>query len=315
MIETLPWWDLAATVARGLSYIAIVSVPGMALVLALLWRAGSDDTIRSGTPSRPTVLPGQRHLLIVQLVLIALGLLSVSLYFLIQIGSINQQGLSGMLDYPMGAILAESALGDGTRLRLGGLALAAAPAVMLLLPVITVSRRFIHVCLALWLMASVVLAWSFAVFGHVVNLPATGRLFITVHLLCIALWVGSLYGLLHLCRRLDMPTLKVFMRMYGNIGWFMIGGLLISGLLLVWQLVGSLEALTASDYGRLLLLKLGLVSLMMALGAMNRFRLVPALDSSGGVTRLQRSIRAECVFAVMVLGITAVLTTLTGPPQ
>jgi len=321
MIDALPWWDLAGTVTRGLSYLAIVSVPGMALVFALLWRPWSDDAVGSvakagpepGPEQGPETIQGQRHLLMVQLVLIVLGWLTISLHFLIQIGDINQQGLSGMLDYQMGAILAESALGDGTRLRLGALALAAAPGV-LLLPFITLSRRLQQLCLALWLLASVVLAWSFAVFGHVVNLPLTGQLLIVVHLLCIAMWVGSLYGLLHLCRHLDTATLMVFMRAYGNVGWFMIGGLLVSGLVLAWQLVGSLAALTGSGYGRLLLLKLGLVSLMMGLGAMNRFRLVPGLGKSDGVARLQRSIRAECVLAVLVLAVTAVLTTVTGPP-
>ena len=51
---------------------------------------------------------------------------------------------------------------------------------------------------------------------------------------------------------------------------------------------------------------------LLSLGALNKFRLVPALKTAGA-RPLQRSILGEMLLAVVILALTAVLTTVTGP--
>ena len=76
--------------------------------------------------------------------------------------------------------------------------------------------------------------------------------------------------------------------------------------------VGSVPALVGSDYGRLLLVKLGLVAMIAGLAAWNRFWLVPRLarDGISGRTwsRLAMAIRLEAIGLVLVLGLTSALT-------
>ena len=53
----------------------------------------------------------------------------------------------------------------------------------------------------------------------------------------------------------------------------------VTGGVLSWLEVGSLDALTSTGYGQLLIAKVLLVAWIAALGAYNHFRLVPALAS------------------------------------
>ena len=54
--------------------------------------------------------------------------------------------------------------------------------------------------------------------------------------------------------------------------------LLLAGVMLAALQVRTPAALIATDYGRLLLLKLALVALLLGLGALNRLVLTPALE-------------------------------------
>jgi copper transport protein len=71
--------------------------------------------------------------------------------------------------------------------------------------------------------------------------------------------------------------------------------------------VGRLEGLWTTNYGRLLLIKLALLGALLALAAMNRWRLTAAAaESDGGATRrLVRSISLETVLVVTILGVAA----------
>jgi copper transport protein len=85
---------------------------------------------------------------------------------------------------------------------------------------------------------------------------------------------------------------------------------------MAWFQVRHPEALVTTDYGRLLLLKLGLVAGLLGLAALNRFRLTPALvrGDTGAAGRLGSSILAETGLVVAILLATAALGT-TPPPR
>jgi putative copper resistance protein D len=101
-------------------------------------------------------------------------------------------------------------------------------------------------------------------------------------------------------------------------GTLIVAVLLVSGTINYIFTVGlTLSGLIDSLYGRLLLLKLGLFSIMLALAAANRFRLAPALekamhdvDVSDAVVALKHSLYLETGLAVCILGLVAWLGTL-----
>jgi putative copper resistance protein D len=67
-----------------------------------------------------------------------------------------------------------------------------------------------------------------------------------------------------------------------------------------------------TPYGQLLSAKLVLVLALLGLGALNKFRLVPALEAAGA-GKLSKSIAGERALVVLILVLTACMTTLTGP--
>jgi putative copper export protein len=74
--------------------------------------------------------------------------------------------------------------------------------------------------------------------------------------------------------------------------------------------------LWSSSYGRYLVLKLAVVACLVGLAGFNKLRLTPRLKAGDlrALRSLRRSIRAELILGLLILIITAALTTLTGPP-
>lgn len=92
------------------------------------------------------------------------------------------------------------------------------------------------------------------------------------------------------------------------------GGLAaLTGIFMAWTHVGSFAALTGTDYGNVLLLKLGLLSLTALTGAYNWLRVRPALGEHAAARRLRRTAGAELAIATLVLAVTAVLVALPIP--
>jgi putative copper export protein len=77
--------------------------------------------------------------------------------------------------------------------------------------------------------------------------------------------------------------------------------------------LGSFADLWRSDYGRALLLKVSVLSIVFATGAYNWLRVRPALGDDAGAQRLRRSAGVELAIGAVVLLITAVLVA-TPPP-
>jgi copper transport protein len=90
------------------------------------------------------------------------------------------------------------------------------------------------------------------------------------------------------------------------------GVLAVTGVVAAVLRLGAWSALTGSDYGRLLLLKLGGVVLVLMAGAYNWRRLRPVIDADR-VGTLRRTAAAELVLGFLVLAVTAWLVA-TPPP-
>jgi putative copper export protein len=160
------------------------------------------------------------------------------------------------------------------------------------------------------------LALGAALSGHVTQLvPAVaGQALLTVHLLLAAFWLGSFLPLLVALRGPQPAALEALQRFGALALWSVPALVLIGAVLAVW-LMGGVAPLVTSAYGRVLLAKLALVAGLLALAALNRRRLVPALAAgrASAGPALRRSIRTELLLALGVLAASASLTTLVGP--
>lgn len=80
---------------------------------------------------------------------------------------------------------------------------------------------------------------------------------------------------------------------------------------MAYVLVGSFSALTGTEYGQALILKVALVGVLSALAAANKLRFVPRLllGDRRAAAHLASVIVIEWVVIIVVLLVTAVLTT------
>ncbi len=149
------------------------------------------------------------------------------------------------------------------------------------------------------------------------------------HLLAAGAWLGGIAGfgwlLLRPAATLTPGHLRLSHRALARFavaGSVAVGVIVASGLINGYMLVGPMHVrdLPASLYGQLLLAKLALFGAMLALAAVNRFRLTPALeaalaqgDPGRALAALRRSIVCEAGAALAILGLVAWLGMLTPP--
>jgi copper transport protein len=170
---------------------------------------------------------------------------------------------------------------------------------------------------------ALLLALSQALSGHaaaVERLTAVAVVTDTVHLLAVSLWLGTLLFVVGLgvpeATRTDPvtapTTIAAMVGAFSPAALIAAGVVVLSGTLsAVFQLY-SLTALWASDYGRMLLLKICIVLLVMGFGAYNWQRVKPRLAAVGS-EQLRRSATLELAAGAVVLLITAVLVALPTP--
>jgi putative copper resistance protein D len=135
-----------------------------------------------------------------------------------------------------------------------------------------------------------------------------------LHLIAAAAWIGGLVPLALLLRwalraeRLDPAALTEVLRRFSNLGMLAVATLLASGAVNTIFSVASLDALVASAYGRLLLLKIALFAGMAALAALNRLTWMPGLAAATSDTAAQPIARIHAnALGEIALGIAIVL--------
>jgi putative copper resistance protein D len=140
-----------------------------------------------------------------------------------------------------------------------------------------------------------------------------------LHLLAAGAWLGGLPAFAFLLwrarrsagRRRDAAVVRVVDR-FSLLGVFSVGILLASGLLNSWNLLNGPHDLIASDYGRLVALKIVLFAAMIAIAAVNKFYLRPRLPKPAVLRALLRNSLAEIGLGLCVLLFVGLLGTL--PP-
>jgi copper transport protein len=140
--------------------------------------------------------------------------------------------------------------------------------------------------------------------------PGWGAVVTGVHLVAAAVWVGAL---VHAARaawawRARPPAVRWVVLGYARLALWLLLAVVATGTVSAVLLV-PLPALTTTDYGRILLVKLGLVGVAIALAIVGRRALAGPDDRLG---RLRRAARAEAGVLVGVLALSATLV--SAPP-
>jgi putative copper resistance protein D len=161
-----------------------------------------------------------------------------------------------------------------------------------------------------------------ALVGHAGATPGlTGDLHLAsdmTHLLAAGVWLGSLPALaltLTQARNAKKKAMRdlaaVATRRFSLLGMTSVGALLLTGLINSWNLMGGPRDLLMTEYGRLVMLKIGLFAAMIAIAAANRFYLTPRLPESAASRALTRNSLAELGLGLCVQILVGILGTLS----
>ncbi|MFI4990983.1 MAG: copper resistance CopC/CopD family protein [Solirubrobacterales bacterium] len=188
-----------------------------------------------------------------------------------------------------------------------------------------------RVVLALLVLGSAYLAITPALAGHPSIESPVAVFFASdvLHVLAAGVWVGGIACLLlavpAATRQLDASERsRLLLATLARFSPLALGSVLViaaSGVLQAYIDVRSVHGLLHTTYGVLVLVKVALLSSLIALGWVNRKRVIPTLKrvvgdggSPSGVGLLvRRTMRAELVLMLSVFGVTAALVSYTPP--
>jgi putative copper resistance protein D len=303
--------DAPATMVRAVHFAATAVVAG-----SLIFRAAvAGPVLRSGEAGAELL---QRQTLRVAWSGLAVSVASGVIWLLLQAAS-----MSGL---PLGEAIAPAVLSTVLNETQFGLVFEARLA---LAAVLAGCLAYDRVARSRWLALASAIGWiaGIAWTGHggstngplgIVHLAAD-----LLHLVATAAWLGGLFSLVLLlgaARGTDDASISLaaeVTKRFSTLGIASVGTLFLTGIVNAWFLVGSLDALLVTGYGRLLTLKIGLFAVMVAFAAINRFWLTPRLQLPAesparlySLGRLTRNSAIEVVLGLMIYGIVGVLGTL-----
>lgn len=228
----------------------------------------------------------------------------------------------GVLDVPFGRFLYADLQPIETGSRLGAAFIA-----MTLGYVLAASFLFLA-----WLLDRTVLLWpafllalgfasGFSISGHQASGPDSSwlsQLADWVHLSAALLWTGGLASLV-LVLWPTAPGLRreAFSR-FSRLATALVALLLAAGIYMSVLRLPQLDDLWSESYGQVLLVKLGLVAVALAWGALHHFLVRPALDRLAGeglLVRVQRSLLGEGAVGMAILLVAAILVDTKPPPE
>jgi copper transport protein len=135
-----------------------------------------------------------------------------------------------------------------------------------------------------------------------------------VHLLAVGVWAGGLLWVLLASRGETSPDRLAALRRYSRLAGIALLFVVVTGSLRALDEIGAFGRLWSTDFGVTFVVKMGVFIGLVGLGALNRYRILPALGR--GMRRLKafrQSIGAEVALAAIIFGVTGVLAGL--PPS
>lgn len=174
------------------------------------------------------------------------------------------------------------------------------------------SRRFTVVGIT----GAVLVAASFTLTGH--TFTSTWRWLLAplllTHLLIVAFWLGALQPLWLITQCESRERAARTVALFSAAAFWLVPLILAAGVAMAALLLPNLHALR-QPYGELILVKVGLFALVMSLAALNKWRFGPALAGSNLLAgrTFRRIVLLEYLIIVVVLSVTAVMTTFFSP--
>jgi putative copper resistance protein D len=138
-----------------------------------------------------------------------------------------------------------------------------------------------------------------------------------VHLVAAGAWLGGLPPFMLLLATAERSAdaawtdaAAVATRRFSLVGTASVVALAVTGTANTWILVGGPAGLAATDYGRLLALKICLFAAMVGVAAFNRLHLTPRLAAPGTVRRLRHNSLIETGLGLLVIAIVSTIGTM-----
>lgn len=287
----LDTWLISAIIAKGLLYISTFAATGSMLFLIVL------------KPSQTSVKIALLRWCIIGALI---SLIVTGLRISIQAGQLLDDGIVGMMDRDMLALVGGAPLGQSSLLRALGI-------VFLMSGALWTSMR-----LVLGILGTAMIALSFAFVGHATTEITFLGALIFYHLIAVSYWFGALMPLYRLAG--DQNTWReagLLVERFGRQAAFIVPLLIAVGGVFAYSLLGSIQAIFTSTYGQVLLVKITVVSILLALAALNKLRFVPALNQGNptGAKHLRTSIKWEALAFAGIFIITAILTSAVNLPE
>ncbi|QJY47834.1 copper resistance protein CopC/CopD [Pseudonocardia broussonetiae] len=148
--------------------------------------------------------------------------------------------------------------------------------------------------------------------------PLAGGVLTAVHLLAAALWVGALAHVLRVAVRWRGRSgwTRLLMADYGRLAVWSVMLVIVTGIVQSILLVPDLAELFGTGYGRVLLAKLAVVTVVIGCAVLARRRIHRGLRTGPAQRKpVGRAVRVEIVALAGVLALTSALTSLTPPAQ
>jgi len=248
-----------------------------------------------------------------------LGFQAVLLNYLLQVGLLNDSGLEGMFDWSMISLLMSTQQGEMTLYRSAGFVISLLASIFYLKKISNLDRppgeMFYRMVFRVYSPALFLLAYSFRIGGHASVLSVPGQISIFLHFLAFSFWIGSLYPLWVLSASSDLATVKNGLERFGSLAMGIVALLAASGVLLLFQFFTMPGQLISSAYGISIVIKLLLVVCILAIAALNRYKLVPKILANGDARQIGNSIRVEALVALLIMLLTTYFSTVIGPPS
>lgn len=132
-----------------------------------------------------------------------------------------------------------------------------------------------------------------------------------VHLACVGIWLGGLMLLVMILRRPAGHDIRTLLQRFSGVGYIVVAGLLITGLINVRVLTGAFwPTPLLSGFALILLIKVTLIATMLGLALFNRLRIK---DCEQRLSTLRKSVIAEWLLGIGAVAAVSLLGTM--PPM
>ncbi len=198
--------------------------------------------------------------------------------------------------------------------------LAQLAAATLCIPLARIAPRRPAIGLSLLGTAAVLVAIASSLTGHAREHPWGATVGIglhALHLVGAGVWLGTLatmtWAAIRPARFGDAASVARAVQLFSPVALVGAGLVVSAGLLLALAYVGTFQSLIGTSYGRVLLVKAGLLAVTAAIGHWNWKRLTPRLGTPEATNHLRRSTAIELLFGLGILAATALLVSLPAP--